>query len=108
VNGAKFDDGAHCDNSDTEPVGSYAANGYGLYDMAGNVWEWVSDWYAEDYYQHSPGNNPAGPELMAVRVRRGGSWSVSAGSLRTAARTWGYPDVSTINGGIRCAKDVTQ
>ena len=57
-----------------EPVGSYEANGYGLYDMSGNVWEWVSDRYSEIYYQESEYNNPKGPDTGSNRVIRSGSW----------------------------------
>ena len=58
----------------TAPVGSFAPNGYGLYDVVGNVWEWVSDWYAEDYYARSPEVDPAGPASGLTHVVRGGAW----------------------------------
>lgn len=66
----------HSDNSGykTHPVGLKQANELGLYDMSGNVWEWCSDWYGENYYANSPANNPKGPDAGSLRVLRGGSW----------------------------------
>jgi len=67
---------ANVGTSGTAAVGSYSAgmSPYGSYDMAGNVWEWVQDWYATDYYQRGTVRNPKGPDNGGSRVVRGGSW----------------------------------
>lgn len=68
------------------PVGSYDANGYGLYDMAGNVWEWCADWYSDNYYAGSASDNPKGPEAGTERVLRGSGWSSYLQHLRLSRR----------------------
>jgi formylglycine-generating enzyme required for sulfatase activity len=67
-------------------VSSYPANGFGLYDMHGNVWEWCADWYDENYYAASPGQDPLGPASASARVLRGGSWSSIGRLCRSAYR----------------------
>jgi formylglycine-generating enzyme required for sulfatase activity len=90
------------------PAGSFAPNGYGLYDVAGNVWEWCADWYAADYYQNSPPANPAGASNGEERVIRGGSWMCAenfCSSYRVASRSHATPDSGLNNLGFRCARD---
>jgi serine/threonine-protein kinase len=75
---------------DTTKVGDYpnAASPYGALDMAGNVWEWVQDWYSGTYYESSPAANPLGPDSGTYRVQRGGSWIIDDHHIRSAARYW--------------------
>ncbi len=106
----------------TAPVGSFPANGYGLHDMAGNVYEWCLDEYQADFYSSSLLRNPiagANSVTKAInnfkdnnltnvsRVLRGGSWNYSARYVRVANRDWGTPTEADSDLGFRCARSVT-
>jgi formylglycine-generating enzyme required for sulfatase activity len=89
-------------------VKQFAPNGYGLYDVGGNVWEWVADWYDPEYYRDSPTDNPKGPRAGTQKVQRGGSWMCSENycqGYRVAARQKTDPDSALNNLGFRCAAD---
>ena len=90
----------------TAPVGSYPAGAspYDVFDMAGNVWEWVADWYDENYYGDSPSSNPEGPVSGNYRILRGGSWGNNDRDVRSANRRWNSPDGSRRYLGFRCAR----
>lgn len=90
------------------PVGSYelGKSPFGVYDMAGNVWEWVNDWYDAKYYEKSPAKNPTGPESGTKRVLRGSGWQNETPTVRIFTRVDSDPTIRNESTGFRCAMDV--
>jgi formylglycine-generating enzyme required for sulfatase activity len=89
----------------TSKVGSYESgkSPYGVYDLAGNVWEWVADWYSETYYSTSAESNPSGPDAGQARVLRGGSWNRNQFEIQVVNRNRFAADYSNFDIGFRCA-----
>ncbi|MBM4259501.1 MAG: formylglycine-generating enzyme family protein [Deltaproteobacteria bacterium] len=90
----------------THPVGQLTPDAWGLYDVHGNVWEWVQDWFVADYYQlrPNPDRDPRGPDKGDYRLLRGGSWDSEAGPVRVAGRSWVGPGYWSASVGFRCAQ----
>ena len=88
----------------THVVGTKNPNSYGIYDMLGNVWEWVSDWYDKNYYKNSHYSNPQAPESGKFKVQRGGSWANKADYHTSSYRMVYGPTGKDEFNGFRCAK----
>jgi formylglycine-generating enzyme required for sulfatase activity len=102
-NGAQFSD---CGAEDTLAVGNFRQNGYGLFDMAGNVYEWVNDWYGQNQYGVLQNFNPSGPPSGENKVVRGGSWNTIVTNLRVTDRAQFNPASRKVDLGFRCAASV--
>jgi sulfatase modifying factor 1 len=89
----------------TAPVGSFAPNAFGLYDIHGNAWEWTADWHDDKYYANSPLDDPKGPAEGTVRVRRGGSWHTWSFYARSSYRNWNSQDTRYTLVGMRLLRE---
>jgi len=97
-------DKSRCALSALHNAGSFAPNGYGLYDMTGNAWEWVGDFYEQDYYSHSESADPRGPNAGFYRVIRGGGFYSGPNQLRIQNRHWFSPNFAEVSVGFRCVR----
>lgn len=87
----------------TAPVGSFSPNEMGIYDMSGNVYEWVADWQEDNYYANSPRYNPKGPGKGTYKILRGGAWDLQPDTARTTSRYWNEAGARAVCIGFRLA-----
>jgi sulfatase modifying factor 1 len=95
--------------SSTAPVDAFSPNGFGLYTITGNAWEWCADWFSPEYHLYGTRVNPVGPEAGQTRAMRGGSYLCHASycnRYRNSARTSNTPDSAGTNISFRCVRDV--
>lgn len=90
----------------TSPVGSFRPNDLGIYDMSGNVYEWVRDWHVKDYYKKSPRHNPGGGTKGINKILRGGAWDLQPDTARTTSRYWNMAGARAVCMGFRLARPV--
>ena len=96
--------GSNWDGTKTAPVGSFPPNAWGLYDMIGNVWEWVNDWYNPNYQSKEVEINPTGPDKGAEKVFRSSSWYYFPKNSLVSTRNSYYPDKPFLGVGFRCVR----
>lgn len=95
-----YDDGY----ATTSSAEAFPPNGFGLYDMAGNVLEWCEDWYDQEYYKTTPSKNPKGPPAGDRRVLRGGAFDTTPTITRISRRLGNFPDIRNEEKGFRCVQ----
>jgi formylglycine-generating enzyme required for sulfatase activity len=103
LSGLSIWEGYHDGYAYTAPVGSFTPNDVGIYDMSGNVYEWIADWHVQDYYKHAPKNNPTGGVKGIYKILRGGAWDLQPDTARTTSRYWNMAGARAVCMGFRLA-----